>query len=235
MPNFSHRGCRFFTQIPHGMDECGLENRNSAVILQQPEAGCRLDTDLPIIVTPCLHEAKNRGLSFDLPIDCAASSRTSQLKSRKPASKAPLATSPPTNDRALTAARAALHVSIAAVGRRRPIIARLAPYFERQQWPETYEFPACEPCNGSARLDEQALAVLIRSRLTENRSETDQLDWERLLRGVKNNQPQMIAEWQHITRNETKRVLALQLQRELAPHCPPSRYRRSARRRKRCW
>jgi hypothetical protein len=78
-------------------------------------------------------------------------------------------------------------------------------FFEGRQWPETYEFSACGSCNASARLDEQALAVLIRSRLTEDVS--DQVEWEKLLRGVKNNQPHMIAEWQDITRNETKRAL----------------------------
>ena len=34
-------------------------------------------------------------------------------------------------------------------------------FFKRRTWPETYEFPACEPCNDVSRLDEQALAVLV--------------------------------------------------------------------------
>jgi len=87
-------------------------------------------------------------------------------------------------------------------------------FFEARQWPETYEFPACEPCNGSARLDEQALAVLIRSKLTENRTEFDQEEWEKLIRGVKNNQPHLIAEWQDITPNEKKRALRLAFGRD---------------------
>jgi hypothetical protein len=82
-------------------------------------------------------------------------------------------------------------------------------FFESRQWPETYEFPACGPCNESARLDEQALAVLIRCKLTKNRNESDQLEWQKLVRGVRNNQPYMITEWQDITRNETKRALRL--------------------------
>jgi 5-methylcytosine-specific restriction endonuclease McrA len=80
-------------------------------------------------------------------------------------------------------------------------------FFERRQWPETYDYPACEPCNASARLDEQALAVLFRSKLTEGRSEADQLEWEKLLQGVKNNQPHLVAEWTDIARNEIKRGL----------------------------
>jgi len=80
-------------------------------------------------------------------------------------------------------------------------------FFEARHWPETYEFPACQPCNANARLDEQALAVLIRCRLTELRSEADQLEWEKLVRGVTNNQPQMMAEWKNVTRNDVKRGL----------------------------
>jgi hypothetical protein len=77
-------------------------------------------------------------------------------------------------------------------------------FFEARHWPETYEFPACQPCNENARLDEQALAPLIRSKLSEGRSEADQLEWEKLLRGVVNNQPHMVAEWKSLTRNEVK-------------------------------
>lgn len=87
-------------------------------------------------------------------------------------------------------------------------------FFEGRQWPETYEFPACEPCNAGARLDEQALAVLIRCRLTESRRETDQLEWEKLVQGVKNNQPHILAEWKNITGNERKRGLRLAFGRE---------------------
>ena len=87
-------------------------------------------------------------------------------------------------------------------------------FFQNRQWPETYEFPACEPCNGSARLDEQALAILIRNDSAGNASASDQLEWERLLRGVKNNQPHMIAEWNDVTRNETKHALRLAFGRD---------------------
>lgn len=56
-------------------------------------------------------------------------------------------------------------------------------------------------------MDEQALAVLTRSKLTEIGSEADRIEWERLVRGVKNNQPQIVAEWQSLRRNEIKREL----------------------------
>ena len=82
-------------------------------------------------------------------------------------------------------------------------------FFAGRHWPETYEFPACEPCNAEARLDEQALAVLIRSGLTESGRESDRLEWERLVQGVKNNQPAIVAEWNNIRRNEVRQGLRL--------------------------
>jgi hypothetical protein len=80
-------------------------------------------------------------------------------------------------------------------------------FFSRRQWPETYEFPACQPCNASARLDEQALAVLTRSQLTMTGKDADRVEWEALVQGVKNNQPHVIAEWMDLSRNEIKRGL----------------------------
>jgi hypothetical protein len=82
-------------------------------------------------------------------------------------------------------------------------------FFAGRHWPETYEFPACEPCNADARLDEQALAVLICSGLTTTGKESDQVEWERLVQGVKNNQPAIVAEWNNIRRNEVKQGLRL--------------------------
>lgn len=80
-------------------------------------------------------------------------------------------------------------------------------FFEGRRWPQTYEFPACERCNAGARHDEQALAVLIRVRLTDNPGENDRREWEKLVQGVKNNQPLIAAEWSNITRNEIKHGL----------------------------
>jgi hypothetical protein len=79
-------------------------------------------------------------------------------------------------------------------------------FFSRRDWPETYEFPACEPCNAAARLDEQALVVLFRCTFRET-GEADQSEWNRLLDGVRNNQPHVLAEWGSVMRNEIKHGL----------------------------
>jgi hypothetical protein len=79
-------------------------------------------------------------------------------------------------------------------------------FFSRRDWPETYEFPACQPCNAAARLDEQALVVLLRCTFRET-SEADQSEWNRLLDGVRNNQPHTLAEWGSVTRNEIRHEL----------------------------
>jgi hypothetical protein len=80
-------------------------------------------------------------------------------------------------------------------------------FFHGRHWPETYEFPACAPCNAGARLDEQALAVLIRSRFTETGKESDLIEWQNLAKGLRSNQRQVVAEWGSISRNEIRRGL----------------------------
>jgi hypothetical protein len=87
-------------------------------------------------------------------------------------------------------------------------------FFKSRQWPDTYEYPACEPCNRSARLDEQALATLIRADTLEGATDTERLEWERLATGVKNNQPHLVAEWESISRNQIKHSLRLAYGRE---------------------
>jgi hypothetical protein len=87
-------------------------------------------------------------------------------------------------------------------------------FFERRLWPETYEFTACEKCNDEARLDEQALAVLARAKLTEISSEIAQQEWQRLVQGVRNNQPKFLAEWTEMSRNEIKSDLRSTFGRE---------------------
>jgi hypothetical protein len=76
-------------------------------------------------------------------------------------------------------------------------------FFEGRIWPETYEFPACEPCNASARFDEQALAIVVRAKALSPQSP----EWEKLAQGVKNNQPEIVAEWMNMSRNEQKFAL----------------------------
>lgn len=87
-------------------------------------------------------------------------------------------------------------------------------FFKSRHWPDTYEYAACEPCNRSARLDEQALATLIRADSLEGATETERLEWEKLARGVKNNQPHLVAEWESISRNDIRRSLRLAYGRE---------------------
>lgn len=79
-------------------------------------------------------------------------------------------------------------------------------FFIGRQWPETYEFPACTACNAEARLDEQALAVLNRSELTDFKTQSARAEWERLVRGVRNNQPAILAEWTSTSAVERKRI-----------------------------
>jgi hypothetical protein len=77
-------------------------------------------------------------------------------------------------------------------------------FFLRRIWPETYEFPACSPCNEDGRQIEQVLAVLVRIGLKQDRPEIDKGEWERLVRGVRNNQPEIHAEWMSMTENRRK-------------------------------
>jgi hypothetical protein len=76
-------------------------------------------------------------------------------------------------------------------------------FFKSRIWPEKYEFPACEPCNASARHDEQALAVIVRATALSLPSP----EWEKLVQGAKNNQPEVVAEWMSMSRNEQKDAL----------------------------
>jgi len=81
-------------------------------------------------------------------------------------------------------------------------------FFDRRDWPETYEFPACGMCNAQARLDEQALAVLARIQLRNERpDEPGAIEWRRLLDGVKNNQPEFLIEWGDVSASRKKRAL----------------------------
>jgi hypothetical protein len=78
-------------------------------------------------------------------------------------------------------------------------------FFIGRQWPETYEFPACKACNEEARLDEQALAVLMRTQASDFSTGAARAEWERLLQGVTNNQPDLIREWTNISGTHKKR------------------------------
>ncbi|HEX3860255.1 MAG TPA: hypothetical protein VHY35_01015 [Stellaceae bacterium] len=77
-------------------------------------------------------------------------------------------------------------------------------FFDRREWPETYEFPACESCNRSSRLDEQVLAVLARLQFAEE-DKANEREWKSLFSGVVNNQPEYVVEWQQTTATQRKR------------------------------
>lgn len=63
--------------------------------------------------------------------------------------------------------------------------------FVQRQWPEDFVFPACHPCNGKIASIEQGMALLIR--LTdEDESRIDHATLEKLIRGVRNNTPEML-------------------------------------------
>jgi hypothetical protein len=79
--------------------------------------------------------------------------------------------------------------------------------FVGRLWPETYEFPACQLCNDEGRLDEQAIAVLVRMKIEDPQNAIERDEWKRLGRGVFNNQPDLVREWQSTTRNDLRRVL----------------------------
>jgi len=79
-------------------------------------------------------------------------------------------------------------------------------FFIKREWPETYEFPSCKPCNEEGRSDEQVLAVLIRIKLSGIKI-TNALEWEKLLQGVANNNPDIAREWIYTKRNETRKYL----------------------------
>jgi hypothetical protein len=77
-------------------------------------------------------------------------------------------------------------------------------FFDRREWPETFEFPACGTCNEQARLDEQALAVLVGFRPTDQ-GEQRQAEWRRLFDGLGRNQPEFVLEWRDVGSARRKR------------------------------
>jgi hypothetical protein len=80
-------------------------------------------------------------------------------------------------------------------------------FFFRRSWPETYEFPACQACNAEARLDEQLLALLVRIGLKDHSGPRyDEL--VKLAAEVRNNQPEVMAEWRIVrSGNERRRMM----------------------------
>ena len=79
--------------------------------------------------------------------------------------------------------------------------------FVSRQWPESYEFACCDDCNQKGRGYEQAFAVLARIRLYGSDKEPALSEWGKLLRGLRNNQPDLLAEWFSMSRNEVRNKL----------------------------
>lgn len=63
--------------------------------------------------------------------------------------------------------------------------------FVGRQWPEGYVFPACGPCNERISSIEQGMALLIRV-TDQDESRIDTAVLEKLIRGVRNNTPDML-------------------------------------------
>ena len=80
-------------------------------------------------------------------------------------------------------------------------------FFLGRQWPESYEFPACQGCNAQARRDEQVLGVLTRISVGEEKQGRAKDEWEKLVSGLKNNQPEIADEWLSMSRNDLRQSL----------------------------
>ncbi len=81
-------------------------------------------------------------------------------------------------------------------------------FFLGRQWPEGYSFPACQTCNAEARLDEQALGVLVRLNLDkDDLPGAKQDEFLKLIKGTQNNWPAIVQEWTSGTRNDVRQVL----------------------------
>lgn len=79
-------------------------------------------------------------------------------------------------------------------------------FFLGRKWPEGYEFPACNSCNQQARLDEQLLGVLTRVSVREDEATgLARQEWQKLVEGVRNNQPEVVEEWLSLSRNDIRR------------------------------
>jgi hypothetical protein len=67
--------------------------------------------------------------------------------------------------------------------------------FSGRQWPESYEFPACERCNRATSGDEEVVALLSRFGLSNEDNALWELDrFKRLLRSMRERRPELLAE-----------------------------------------
>lgn len=78
-------------------------------------------------------------------------------------------------------------------------------FFIGRHWPEGFEFSCCKSCNDIARLDEQALSVIVRVRTGQSKVAIQ--EWNELQNAVRNNQPEYTREWRGLSRNQVRRSL----------------------------
>jgi len=85
-------------------------------------------------------------------------------------------------------------------------------FFKGRHWPEGYSFPACKDCNASTRHDEMLVNVFSRALPLED-SEEQAAEFKRVLTGLKNNFPHILAALQPRA-NEVRAIIkALGVQR----------------------
>jgi hypothetical protein len=77
--------------------------------------------------------------------------------------------------------------------------------FYGRAYPEGFEFPACDKCNGSSSLDEQAFAFMCHLS-DRNPDNYDKKQTSKLIDGIRNNQPHLIPKMLQ-SANEKRRAL----------------------------
>ncbi|MCQ4160843.1 hypothetical protein NON00_12985 [Roseomonas sp. GC11] len=75
--------------------------------------------------------------------------------------------------------------------------------FQNRHWPEGYEFPCCQPCNAAGRQSEQVAVAILRPSLFQ---ETEDEAWEKTVRSLKINRPEVLDEWTEASRNQMRRM-----------------------------
>jgi hypothetical protein len=64
--------------------------------------------------------------------------------------------------------------------------------FDRKEWPEGYEFPACDPCNQRSKGSENALALLVRINSDREDDPQRRSDFQKYLLAMRNNFPGLL-------------------------------------------
>ncbi|WP_156963875.1 hypothetical protein [Muricoccus aerilatus] len=75
--------------------------------------------------------------------------------------------------------------------------------FDNRIWPEGHEFPCCAPCNEAGRRSEQVAAAILSVSLV---SDAPDEPWQRTVKSLKVNRPDIWDEWQEGSRNDQRRL-----------------------------